>query len=77
MNESRAVSARTFVAQSAKSGAIKTGRANEGARAQSEKARSQIRRKKEELKGDGRGRRAQRGSGTPACEGRGRVVMGA
>lgn len=52
MNESRAVNARTFVAQSAKSGAIKTGRANEGARAQSEKARSQIGRKKEQLKGE-------------------------
>ncbi|KAH7555827.1 hypothetical protein BM1_06353 [Bipolaris maydis] len=51
MNESRAVNARTFVAQSAKSGAFKTGRANEGARAQSEKARNHISRKKEQLQG--------------------------
>ncbi|EUC42556.1 hypothetical protein COCMIDRAFT_39398 [Bipolaris oryzae ATCC 44560] len=51
MNESRAVNARTFVAQSAKSGAFKTGRANEGARAQSEKTRNHISRKKEQLQG--------------------------
>lgn len=67
MNESRAVNARTFVAQSAKSGASKTGRANEGARAQSEKARNHISRKKEQLQGAmrrGAGGGPNAGSGT-------------
>ncbi|USP80084.1 hypothetical protein yc1106_07358 [Curvularia clavata] len=67
MNESREVNARTFVAQSAKSGAFKTGRANEGARAQSEKARNHISRKKEQLQGAmrrGAGGGPNAGSGT-------------
>ncbi|KAJ6203475.1 hypothetical protein J3E72DRAFT_264988 [Bipolaris maydis] len=51
MEPETTIRSRTFVAQSAKSGAFKTGRANEGARAQSEKARNHISRKKEQLQG--------------------------